>query len=131
MVDRGVNPFITSSSGMTQFEYFQLGAKLSNLPTQKSVYFKTQPFADKFENKVDFPSPWYYETGVFGFFSSKVGQGTSGTTLRGVWFGCEAKFEFVEIETDNSARKKPSEKISEIQSIPINEASNQVEFFAH
>ena len=64
MIGRGANPFVVGSNGYTDFDYFKLGC-LSNLPSQKSIYFTTSRLPDKFKEQNEFLDPWFYRTGVF------------------------------------------------------------------
>ena len=138
MIDKGANPFIEDYGGSdyTQFKVFKL-RHLSNLPTQKSVFYTTRPFPDDFKNKTTFQSPWFYETGVFGQFSSVIGQGASGTVLSGDWFGKKAAYKFVEIGTQSfqeyseDALKTLNEKLSEMTSIQAAKGSKIVSLYGH
>ena len=137
MIDRGANPFVISYAGRTRFESFN-PADLSNLPSQKSVYFTTRPLPDKFKVQNKFPDPWFYKTGVFdGKFESMIGQGASGTVLSGRWFGKKAAFKFVEVgaqkfQYDNEDNLKTlNEKLSEMISIQSTAGSKIVSFYGH
>ena len=89
MIDRGANPFVVSYSGTTRFSNNYYGeAKhkkdlgyLSNLPSQKSVYFTVRPLDGEFAGKTSFSDPWFYQTGVFGKFDSVIGHGASGIVV--------------------------------------------------
>ena len=135
MIDKGANPFVVDYAGSTGFDISNLG-RLSNLPSQKSVYFTTRPFEGEFEGKTNFPDPWFYRTGVFdGKLNSVIGQGASGTVLSGDWFGKKAAFKFVEIgaqkfQEKNSLRNL-DEKLSEMISIQSTRGSKIVSFYGH
>ena len=137
MIDKGANPFILDSIGVTQFKFYNL-ANLSNLPTQKSVFFTVRSLGNNDESKVDFLDPWFYRTGVFdGKFGSVIGQGASGTVISGEWYGKKAAFKFVEIGSHgkqnnvNDALKSLDEKLSEMTSIQATKGSKIVHFYAH
>ena len=99
MIDKGANPFIVAYGNETQFEINSL-SNLSNLPTQKSIFFTIRPLESNDKSKVDFLNPWFYRTGVFdGKFGSVIGQGASGTVISGEWYGKRAAFKFVDIGT--------------------------------
>ena len=53
MIDKGANPFVVDYDGNTLFEIFEL-YHLSNLPSQKSVYFTTRAFEGEFKDKTSF-----------------------------------------------------------------------------
>ena len=99
MINRGANPFVRWD-GMLQYEVFNLDY-LSNLPSQKSVYFITRPIPDEFMKQNNFLGPWRYKTGVFdGKFVSVIASEESiGTVISGYWFGKRAAYEFVQIGT--------------------------------
>ena len=137
MIDNGANPFIVQHNDITQFETLNLG-HLSNLPTQKSIYFITRPLKGNDGSKVDFLDPWFYRTGVFdGKFDSVIGQGASGTVISGDWYGKKAAYKFVEIGKqkfeDNvpDALKSLDEKLSEMTSIQATKGSKIVSFYGH
>ena len=138
MIDNGANPHVVPYAGSdyTQSELENLG-HLSNLPTQKSVFFTTRPFPDDFKNQTIFPDPWFYRTGVFGQFESVIGQGASGTVLSGDWFGQKAAFKFVEIglqqfQSDASeALKTLDEKLTEMTSIQAAKGDKVLPFYGH
>ena len=137
MIDKGANPFVVSYSGKTRFEEDKLG-RLSNLPSQKSVYFTTRSFEGEFKDKTDFQEPWFYESGVFdGKFDKFIGQGATGTVLRGKWFANKAAFKFVEIQTQKFQRnvgdalKTLDEKLSEMFSVESTVGSKIVKFYGH
>ena len=137
MIDRGANPFVVEYSGTTQFENFNLG-HLSNLPSQKSIYFTTRPLPDEFQQQNVFPDPWFYKTGIFkGKYNSVIGRGAAGTVINGEWFGKKAAFKFVEIgaqkfqkETTDALRTL-DEKLSEMVSIQSTVGSKIVSFYGH
>ena len=137
MIDKGVNPFVVDYGGDTLFQIFNLG-DLSNLPTEKSVFFTTRPLPDEFEEKSDFADPWFYRTGVFdGKFRSVVGRGASGMVIKGEWYGKKAAFKFVGVGTQSfpkdlrDAIKSLDEKLSEMISISALEGSKIVSFYGH
>ena len=137
MIDRGANPFVVSYSGNTQFDIHNLDY-LSNLPSQKSIYFITRPLPDEFKEQNSFPDPWFYETGVFDSkFSSVIGQGAAGTVISGEWFGKKAAFKFVEIGAQRYQKfakdslKSLNEKLSEMISIQETVGSKIVSFYGH
>ena len=137
MIDKGANPFVVQYPSKTNFEVFNL-SHLSNPPKQKSVYFTTRPFEFEFKNKTNFPKPWFYQNGVFdGKFESLIGQGATGTVLRGEWFGKNAAFKFVEIQAQmfqkvtKDALKTLDEKLSEMISIQSTVGSEIVKFYGH
>ena len=132
MVDRGVHPFVVDYTNSTQFESHNLG-HLSNLPTQKSVYFTTQPVAD-FEDKTHLSDPWLYTAGVFdGKFGRVIGRGATGVVLSGEWHGQKAAFKHVEIESriHEQSLKSLDEKLSEMTSIQSTRGSKIVSFYGH
>ena len=137
MIDRGANPFIAENDCGSSTEETR---HLSNLPTQKSVFFTVRPLVGNNGSKVDFPDPWFYRTGVFdGKFNSVIGQGASGTVISGEWFGKKAAFKFVEIDWNSLKwQKDPSvstkalnEKLSEMISIQATKGSKIVSFYGH
>ena len=137
MIDRGANPFVVDCDGITQFDVFNFDY-LSNLPSQKSVFFTIRPLSDEFEKQNEFLDPWFYETGIFdGKFDSVIGQGAAGTVISGEWFGKKAAFKFVEIgaqkldEYVEDAVKKLDEKLSEMISIQSTVGSKIVSFYGH
>ena len=137
MIDRGANPFVTCYGSKTHFNTRNLG-HLSNLPSQKSVYFTTRPLPDEVKKRNEFPDPWFYKTGVFnGKFDSVIGQGASGTVLRGEWFRKKAAFKFVAIGTQEYQQntkdnlKTLDEKLSEMVSIQSTTGSKIVSFYGH
>ena len=137
MVDRGANPFVVQSNGETQFDILNLG-HLSNLPSQKSIYFTTRPLPDEFKHQNEFPDPWFYKTGIFnGKYNSMIGRGAAGTVVSGEWFGKQAAFKFVEIgaqkyQTDiKDSLKTLDEKLSEMISIQSTVGSKIVIFYGH
>ena len=137
MIDKGANPFIVGYGGETEFEIHNL-ANLSNLPTQKSVFFTTRPLEGNDGSNVDFLDPWFYRTGVFdGKFGSVIGQGASGIVISGQWYGKKAAFKFVEIGTqkfqaeNRDALKSLDEQLSEMSSIQATKGSKIVSFFGH
>ena len=138
MIDKGVNPFIVSYVGMTQFSLYNLdNQNLSNLPTQKSIYYTTRPLKGN-ESKNDFLDPWFYRTGVFdGKFDAVIGQGASGTVISGEWYGKKAAFKFVKIENQGEQKTVPdsmkalNKKLSEMTSIEATKGSKIVEFYGH
>ena len=137
MIDKGANPFVVSFGGKTKFDIWNLG-HLSNLPTQKSIFFTTRPLPDEFRGQNDFADPWFYKTGIFdGKFDSIIGQGSSGTVLRGEWFRKKAAFKFVEIgtqkwqETVQKSLNILNEKLSEMISIQSTVGSKIVPFYGH
>ena len=137
MIDRGANPFVVDRVGRTKFDIHNLGY-LSNLPSQKSVYFTTRPLPDEFKEQNEFPDPWFYKTGVFdGKFDCVIGQGAAGTVISGEWFGKKAAFKFVEIGTQEwqeyttESLKTLYEKLSEMISIQSTVGSKIVSFYGH
>ena len=114
-------------------------SNLSNLPTQKSVYFTIQPPVAEFENNDVFLDPWFYRNGVFGNFDSVVGRGASGIVLSGDWFGSKAAFKFVEIGSQRvpdsrqltDSLKLLNEKLLEMTTIQAIEGSKIVKFYGH
>ena len=137
MIDKSANPFVVDYSGKTHFERDDLG-RLSNLPSQKSVYFTTRPIEGEFKDENSFTDPWFYKTGVFdGKFDSLIGQGATGTVLRGEWFGKKAAFKFVDTGTQIFQRefedslKSLEEKLSVMISIQSTVGSKIVKFYGH
>lgn len=137
MINKGANPFVVVYNGKTEFDIHNLG-HLSNLPSQKSVYFTARPTKGEFEGKTNFPEPWFYISGVFdGKFDSLIGQGASGTVISGEWFGKRAAFKFVEIGTQkqqdliSDALKSLDDKLSEMISIQSTVGSKIVSFYGH
>ena len=137
MIDKGANPFIVDYAGNTFFELFNL-AKLSNLPTQKSIFFTTRSLEGNDGCNSDFLDPWFYRTGVFdGEFSSVIGRGATGIVISGQWYGKKAAFKFVEIGNQKfqsvarNALKILDEKLSEMTSIQSTKGSKIVQFYAH
>ena len=135
MINKGANPFVANCDGDTRFETSNLG-HLSNLPTQKSVYFTTRHIEGK-ENR-SFPDPWFYQNGVFdGKFDSVIGQGASGTVISGQWFGKKAAFKFIEVKSQKwhklteDTLKSLNEQLSEMISIQRTAGSNIVSFYGH
>ena len=126
-------------NGLNPIDTFDIEeSTLSNLPTQKSVYFTTRPFDCEFEEKTNFLNPWFYTTGVFdGEFSSVIGQGASGSVLRGQWYGKKAAFKFVEIRNQEFQSNVPdavltlNKKLSEMTSIQATKGSKIVSFYGH
>ena len=137
MIDRGANPFVVAGNGCTQFDIFNLG-HLSNLPSQKSIYFTIRPLPNDFKQQNEFPDPWFYKTGIFnGKFNSVIGQGAAGTVIKGEWFGRKAAFKFVEIGAQKyqdlieDTLKTLDEKLSEMISIQSTVGSKIVSFYGH
>ena len=137
MIDKGANPFVVDYYGNTCFEINNLG-HLSNLPTKKSIFFKTLPFPVELEDKADFPEPWFYRTGVFdGKFRSVIGQGSSGMVIKGEWYGKKAAFKFVEVGNQTfqkytgDAIKSLEEKLSEMITISALVGTKIVSFYGH
>ena len=137
MIDNGANPYIVTYGGNTEFYIHDLGS-LSNLPTQKSVYFTTRRIVGESESNPDFDDPWFYKTGVFdGKFDELIGQGASGTVISGDWAGKKAAFKFVPIgkqekqEYASDAMKILNDKLSEMTSIQATKGSKVVKFFGH
>ena len=137
MIDRGANPFVVDYTDGTRFENVNLDY-LSNLPTQKSVYFTTRQLDDEFEANPDFFDPWFYQTGVFdGEFNSVIGRGSTGTVIRGQWCGKKAAFKFVKIENEMRQKdisdtvKSLNQKLSEMASIQATNGSKIVSFYGH
>ena len=137
MIDKGANPFIVTYAGRTEFEVRNL-ANLSNLPTQKSIYFTTRPLEGNDESKNEFLDPWFYRTGVFdGKFGSVIGQGASGTVISGEWYGKKAAFKFVEIGIQKWQSQVPDSlktlngKLSEMTSIQATKGSKILPFYGH
>ena len=137
MIDNGVNPYVVSYTGLSNFDRHHLGS-LSNLPTQKSVYFTTRRIVSDSESISDFLDPWFYRTGVFdGKFDWLIGQGASGTVISGKWAGKKAAFKFVPIgeqkyqEKSEDALKTLDDKLSEMTSIQATKGSKIVKFFGH
>ena len=137
MIDKGANPFVLDYNGNTKFQIYNL-ARLSRLPTKKSIFFTTRPFPGEFEEKSDFPDPWFYRSGVFdGKFRSIVGQGASGVVLNGEWYGKKAAFKFVEVGTQTYQKytqdsiKSLDEKLSEMTSISALVGTKIVSFYGH
>ena len=111
---------------------------LSNLPTQKSVYFTTRPIEGEFKGKTSFSKPWFYQTGIYdGKFDFFIGQGASGTVLSGKWFGKKAAFKFVGIGSQKAEKyvkdtlKSLDDKLSEMISIQATQGSKIVKFYGH
>ena len=134
MINNGANPYIVAYHGRTRFELDNLGS-LSNLPTQKSVYFITRPLV---ESNPDFDDPWFYKTGVFnGKFDSLIGQGASASVISGEWAGKKAAFKFVEVgiqkyqEDAGDVLKTLNDKLSEMTSIQATKGSKIISFFGH
>ena len=136
MIDKGANPFIVTYGGKTKVDVCNL-QNLSNVPTQKSVYFTIRPFEGEFAGKTNFPDPWFYRTGVFGTFDSLIGQGASGIVVSGNWFGWDAAFKFVDIgiqkyqKSTEDALRTLSERLSEVSSIQSTAGSKIVKFYGH
>ena len=137
MIDKGANPFIVAYGNETQFEINSL-SNLSNLPTQKSIFFTIRPLESNDKSKVDFLNPWFYRTGVFdGKFGSVIGQGASGTVISGEWYGKKAAFKFVEIGVQKwhknveDTLKSLDDKLSEMTSIQATKGTVIVQFYAH
>ena len=135
MIDSGANPFVVDYYGNTWADKTR---NLSNLPSQKSIFFATRPFPDVFEDQNAFPDPWFYESGVFdGRFVRVVGQGATGTVISGEWFGEKAAFKFVEIGAQNfvevttDSLETLNEKLSEIIFIESTVGSKIVSFYGH
>ena len=138
MIDKGANPFIIQIAGKTNEDETR---HLSNLPTQKSIYFTTRPLEGNDESKDDFLNPWFYKTGVFdGKFNSVIGQGASGIILSGEWYGKKAAFKFVDIgqktrspgkETIDGSLKSLDKKLLEMTSIQQTKGSKIVSFYGH
>ena len=135
MIDKGANPFVVDYGGETWADETR---NLSNLPSQKSVYFTTRQFEGEFKGKTNFPPPWFYQNGVFdGKFDSVIGHGASGTVLRGEWFGKRAAYKFVEIGTQKEADSvrdalnSLDDKLSEMISIQATRGSTIVSFYGH
>ena len=99
MVNRGANPFVRYN-GKSSFEDYNIDY-LSNLPSQKSVYFITRPLhPDNVTAQNSFLGPWRYKTGVFdGTFISIIGKEAAATLISGYWFGKRAAYKFVPIGT--------------------------------
>ena len=139
MINKGANPYVVAHHGLNQIGVFNIQeSSLSNLPTQKSVYFTIRPIVGEFEEKTNFPNPWFYRTGVFdGEFSSMIGQGASGSVLRGQWYGKKAAFKFVEIRNQefqsnvSDAVLTLNKKLSEMTSIQATKGSKIVSFYGH
>ena len=137
IIDNGTKPYIVDYKGDTLFDIFNL-VSLSNLPTQKSVYFTTRRIVAESASIPNFPDPWFHETGVFdGKFDSLIGQGASGTVISGKWAGKEAAFEFVPIgeqkfqELARDNLKTLNDKLSEMTSVQATNGSKIVKFFGH
>ena len=137
MIARGANPFVVTYGGNTQFDMANLDY-LSNLPSQKSVYFTTRPLLDEHKEQNEFQRPWFYKTGVFnGKFDCAIGKGAAGTVIRGAWFGKKAAFKFVEIRNQKlpdfveDGLKTLDEKLSEMTSIQSTVGSKIVSFYGH
>ena len=137
MIDKGANPFIVDFAGKTHFERFNLG-RLSNRPSQKSVYFTTRPFEGELKYNTSFLEPWFYQSGVFGGkFDSLIGQGASGTVISGEWFGKKAAFKFIEVGDQENPEYAPdivktlNESLREMTSIQSTAGLNIVSFYGH
>ena len=114
MVDRGANPFVRCSYTVnSDYEGYNLDY-LSNLPSQKSVYFITRPLHpdDEVMAQNSFLAPWRYKTGVFdGKFVSMIGKqaagkyNSAGIFISGYWFGKRAAYKFVRIGTQEYLEK--------------------------
>ena len=137
MIDKGANPFIVDGIGKTQFKIDNL-SNLSNLPTQKSIFFTTRPLPDEFKEQSVFPDPWFYETGVFdGKFVRVIGNGAAGTVVEGEWFGQRAAFKFVDIgnqrksDTMRDGLKSLDKKLSELTAIQATKGSKIVSLYGH
>ena len=137
MIDKGANPFVVDYNRET---WAVETLSLSGLPRQKSVYFTTQPFPDRFKRISQFSDPWFYKTGVFdGKFGSVIGQGAAGTVIKGEWFGRKAAFKFVEIGNQKipdsksvvDALKSLNGKLSEMITIQSTFGSKIVSFYGH
>ena len=137
MIQKGANPFVVSYLDQVESTLLNLAkSNLSNLPSQKSVYFTVRPHVVKFEDEDDFLDPWFYRTGVFGTFDSVIGHGASGIVLRGDWFGRKAAFKFVDVGTQydpehHSTLKTLNEKLLEITSIQEAEGRGILPFYGH
>ena len=137
MIDKGANPFIVQYGGESHFEIDDL-SNLSNLPTEKSVYFVTRPLVDNDVTNNDFCDPWFYRNGVFdGKFDSAIGQGASGRVVSGEWYGKKAAFKFVEMQNQEFEKKAADalkvldDKLSEMTSIQATKGSKIVKFYGH
>ena len=137
MIDKGANPFFVAYDGKTRSEDHNLSS-LSNLPSQKSIYFTTRPLSDEFKDQNGFTQQWFYKTGIFdGKFDSVVGIGAAGTVISGEWFGKKAAFKFVEIgtqkwqETVKKSLQVLNKKLSEMTSIQSTVGSKIVPFYGH
>ena len=139
MIDRGVNPFVVSYAGLSEFSIHNLGY-LSNLPSQKSVFYTTRPLPDEFNRQNEFPDPWFYKTGVFdGKFESVICQGAKGTVISGEWFKKKAAFKFVRIGAQKFQRIVNDSvkildtmgKLPEIISTRLKQGSKIASFYGH
>ena len=137
MINKGASPFVVDNYGRTFFDTNNLG-HLSSLPAKKSIFFTTRPFPDEFQQKNDFPDPWFYRTGVFdGKFRSVIGQGASGMVLDGEWYGKKAAFKFVEVGTQKFQKfikdsiKTLDEKLNEMTSTSAIVGTKIVSFYGH
>ena len=140
MIEKGANPFVVNAETVDQFGYWSLAkSNLSNLPTQKSVYFTIRPRDGEIQDEDSFLDPWFYRTGVFGKFDSLIGRGASGVVISGDWFGKRAAFKFVEV----GIQKKPdtndvrdslkllNDTLSEMTSIQDTSGTKIVKFLGH
>ena len=133
MINKGANPYIVQYNGNT---WTDETAHLSNLPTQKSIYFTTRSLPGNDHNKPDFLDPWFYRTGVFdGEFDSVIGKGTSGIVISGEWLGKKAAFKFVQTGNQKLPKDVPDalktldEKLSEMTTIQATQGSKIVQFY--
>ena len=94
MLDKGANPVIKNYRGSTQYDTWSLsGAKLNNLPTEKSIFFPIVYFTNN-----NLHDPWQYSNGIFpGKFNRLIGSGGEGHVVQGVWNNIDAAFKWVPI----------------------------------
>ena len=137
MINKGANPYVIANHGISEFDNYNLGY-LSNLPTEKSMYFTIRPIFEESKDQSSFLDPWFYKTGVFdGKFNSVIGRGASGTVLSGEWFGKKAAFKFVNIgaqERPNNVKdnlKIQNKKLSEMTAIQKTKGSKILSFYGH
>ena len=94
---------------------------------------------DEFKNRTDFPSPWYYNIGIYGQFKENpvIGEGAAGIVLKGKWFGRNAAFKFVHIRSQQfedsvlDNLKNLKKKLSEMTSMQTTKGTKMVKFLGH
>ena len=139
MINHGVNPFVVAHFGKDELENWNL-SNLSNLPTEKSIYFSIDPFNCFCDQECDFDlsTSWFYKNGVFdGKFDYTIGKGGSGIVLHGFCHGVEAVYKFVDIgkqefqENASDALAELNRKLGEMRSIRATSGSKTLKFYGH